>query len=168
MAVQEPALDLGFMNWPQETQPGELLKVQYRQSMILRNIPYTVWEQRVRRYPCASIASKCDDPVEHLHQEWEFLQNAAVEIICETGCIWCPEDKSAAASLLRRVFHCGYGIEAPIVGCYHTVPREQIVRRTCRVRVEFVAKYPVVLLSVKYSKILPASKEHGCYEDRCY
>lgn len=67
----------------EETQRAELFEFEHLEAMFLGDLPDLLREYP-RRYDLRqSVEEVGDDPIEHLHREWEFLENAAVDVVCE-------------------------------------------------------------------------------------
>ena len=55
--------------------------------MRLCHFYYDFVENLLRDEFCHAVEEVCDEPIEHLNQEWELLQYATVEIVREAGVV---------------------------------------------------------------------------------
>lgn len=116
MSMHKPPLYLHLLNRPQKAQPRELLKLQYRKSMILRHVPNPHFPKYgLRRNTRAPVESIRDDPVEHLYQEREFLEDSTVVVVAEAGGVGGVDDGPETVTFLGRVLHGGHGVDAVVV-----------------------------------------------------
>lgn len=84
MPIQEPLLNILFPHRPQKAQPTKLLKLQDRQPMFLRHIPDAQFRKhRLRKYLRPAIEGIRDDPIKHLDEKGEFLQDSTMVMVCE-------------------------------------------------------------------------------------
>ena len=108
LSIREPLLDASLLHREQETQPAELLEFQDCYAMRLGNVPSTPsCEQFLRYNGCHQIERIIDDPVEHLDQEREFLEQAAMNIVFEARSTWRVYPEAAPPPLLGRMFGSG-------------------------------------------------------------
>ena len=132
--MHEPLLDVPLVNGPQKAQPRKLLKLENGQSVIHRYLPNASFrEDGLRKDLRNPVEGEGDDPVEHFHQEREFLHNPAVEVVRKPRRIRCVEYCSAASSLFRRIFHRGQGFCAHVVVAFvgqHLISCQEIVGRS--------------------------------------
>lgn len=125
--MHKPLLDIALVYRPKEAQPRELLELQNRQSMVLSNIPDARFRKhRIGENACASVECIGYDPVEHLDQEREFLQDSAVVVIGESRGVWRVQRGSTTSPPLRRVLHRAHRIYTRIIGVVgdHVVPSQ--------------------------------------------
>ena len=105
MAVHEPLLHIQLPPREQEPKSTVFLECQDSQAVISRNINDFGGENRRGHDFCEAIEDVGDDPVEHLDQEWEFGEEAAVDVIGEAGGIRGVDCATAASPSLRLVFY---------------------------------------------------------------
>lgn len=76
--------------------------------MVLGYVPDTgLGEDDLREDPGRAIEGIGDNPIEHLHQEWELLHNPAVKVRCESRGVGSIDVCAATSPLLRRILITG-------------------------------------------------------------
>jgi hypothetical protein len=95
VSMHKPLLYTSLLDWKQEAQPAELLKLKHGYAVALCHFPdVRLAEDSLRSYGRHSIEGVVYDPVEHFYQEGVFLEDARKEIVSEARGIRCMNDKA--------------------------------------------------------------------------
>lgn len=96
------ALKFRFHNREHPSEDRLVLKPKNIFTMSLGNLNYTHLS-RCQPLCCRlgdGVEQKVDSPIEHLHQEREFIQDATVDMVGPTRRVWC-RDRNATNALFR-------------------------------------------------------------------
>lgn len=75
MAAHEPLLEVSFADWEEEAQPAKLLELENAEAVLLGDDPDALaCKDPVGKNCGHAVEEVVEDPVEHLHQEREFLE----------------------------------------------------------------------------------------------
>jgi hypothetical protein len=169
--VHEPLLHALLLDGEQETQQPVVLGRQHGDAVVLRDVPDAAAGKQARRqHGRHAVKGVVDDPVEHLDQEGEALEDAAVDVVAEARRVGQGELGAAPPAHLGRVL-CGCRRRRAVVVCVRVAVwvGEEGVRGAPRVAVEV----PELVLGrrrrrLEDAEVAPAGQGHGAEEDGCY
>lgn len=96
MSVHEPLLYIVLSYWKQPREERLLLEPQYPQRIHLRNVPDLVLLEDCRTDNLGHAVEEVRYyPVEHLDEEWELLQQSAVQMVGESRRVGSAQSQTA-------------------------------------------------------------------------
>lgn len=99
----EPHLDIDLSQREEEAERALVLEPKNSNAVVLGRLPNTIGgEDQFAGLLDADVEEQVDGPVEHLDQEGELLDEAAVPVVGEARGIGRRDDGAAAAALLGR------------------------------------------------------------------
>lgn len=162
VAMHKPLLHLELRDGPQEAQPRELLKLQHGQSVVLRHVPDArLGEDGLGKETGTAVKGIGNDPIEHLNQEGESLQDPAVDVAGKAGGVRGVYCGATDPPLLRRVLH-GRHVIAQVV--IEGIIPGQVVGRSRGVRLS-AQKAILPRRVIQYPIALPPGDDHGPDQD---
>src|ERR1700712_1718882 len=97
--MHKPLLYTSLLDWEQEAQPAELLKLKHCDTMALRHFPNVrLAKDSLRGYGCHAVKGVVYNPIEHFYEERIFLEDARKEIVSEARGIWGVYDEATYSS----------------------------------------------------------------------
>nr|POE87950.1 hypothetical protein CFP56_11179 [Quercus suber] len=165
VAVHEPLLHPDLVDGKEEGEGGELLELQHVEAVRLRHVPDAcVFVELVGQICGHAVEGIVDDPVEHLDQEGEALQQARMQVVLEARAVGRHDGGQAAAGpdLGRMLLLGEVGLTVIVVVA---VVMEQLVGAAGFVLVA-IQRRPVRTRSSPPDAVTaPASDPHGTEED---
>ena len=102
--AHEPHLHVVFPPGEEELEGSVLLEFQDLQTVVFGDLPYLLGEYLLGDDFRHAVEEVGNDPVEHLDEEGEFLEDAAVKVVRESGGIRSVQSEAAESSPLWKVF----------------------------------------------------------------
>lgn len=164
MAMHEPLLHVEFFPREEEAQPTEFLEIQHLQAVGLRYVPHGFGKYHLRQNFGQTVKLIGDDPIKHLDQEGELLQESAVEVIGKACGVWGIYHDPTALPTSGKVLG---GLRRPLRAGFIIVPgHQELCRRVGGIgfiawKVEVARDFS----RTEYTKIPSPRHDHGREQD---